>query len=68
MPNEKTDRDNKKDNKEDASLKPDPETLHRTDPQENMEGPVSSLMHKSGKGFDTKESREEAEHKRDKNL
>lgn len=24
--------------------KPDPETLHTTDPQENMEGPVSSVM------------------------
>jgi hypothetical protein len=24
--------------------KPDPETLHTTDPQENMEGPVSSMM------------------------
>jgi hypothetical protein len=23
---------------------PDPETTHRTDPQEHMEGPVSSLM------------------------
>lgn len=24
--------------------KPDPETTHRTDPQEHMKGPVSSLM------------------------
>ena len=29
---------------EDALTKPDPETLHKTDPQENMEGPVSSIM------------------------
>lgn len=29
---------------EDAVIKPDPETLHTTDPQENMRGPVSSLM------------------------
>lgn len=28
----------------DAPVMPDPETLHTTDPQENMEGPVSSLM------------------------
>ena len=33
----------KKDNK-DAIVKPDPETLHTTDPQEHMKGPVSSLM------------------------
>ena len=68
MLNEKMDKDNQKNNKEDVSLKPDPETLKKTDPQENMEGPVSSLMHKSGKGFDTEETREEAEKKRDKNL
>jgi hypothetical protein len=30
--------------KEDSPLKPDPETLHTTDPQEEMKGPVSSLM------------------------
>ena len=68
MPNEKMNKDNKKNNKEDTSLKPDQETLHKTDPQENMEGPVSSFMHKSGKGYDTEESSEEAETKRDKNL
>jgi hypothetical protein len=67
MLNEKDDR-NDKDNKENASLKPDPETLHKTDPQDNMEGPVSSLMHKTGKGFDTKETKREAEEKRNKNL
>lgn len=26
---------------------PDPETLHKTDPQENMKGPVSSLVNKT---------------------
>ena len=30
--------------KKDAPLKPDPETLHTTDPQEHMEGPVSSVV------------------------
>lgn len=30
-------------NKEEV-IKPDPETLHKTDPQEHMEGPVSSLV------------------------
>jgi len=33
----------KKDNK-DAIVKPDPETLHTTDPQEHMKGPVSSIV------------------------
>ena len=29
---------------EDAVVQPDPETLHTTDPQEHMEGPISSLV------------------------
>ena len=53
---------------EDASLKPDPKTLHKTDPQENMEGPISSLMHNTGEGFDTEETREDADNKKEKNM
>jgi hypothetical protein len=35
------------DKKQDQPLsKPDPETLHTTDPEEHMEGPVSSAMQK----------------------
>jgi hypothetical protein len=30
--------------KENPNIKPDPETLHKTDPQENMKGPISSLL------------------------
>jgi hypothetical protein len=33
-----------KDGKADSPLQPDPETLHTTDPQEHMEGPVSSVV------------------------
>ena len=32
--------------KEDLTLPPDPETIGKTDPQENMKGPISSLVHK----------------------
>lgn len=50
QPDEKK-KDLKKDQKEDpenqdTTLPPDPETLHKTDPQDNMKGPVSSLMNK----------------------
>jgi hypothetical protein len=38
------DKKEKKDKKTTDVLKPDPETLHKTDPQENMEGPISSVM------------------------
>ena len=48
--------------------KPDPETLHTTDPQKNMEGPVSSLMHGTGEAFKTDTTKEEADEKRDKAL
>jgi hypothetical protein len=39
--------------KEEPKIKPDPETLHKTDPQENMKGPISSLLN------NTRESIEE---------
>ena len=68
MPSEKMDRDAQKNDNEDASLKPDSETLHKTDPQDNMKGPVSSLMHQTGEGFDTGETREEADEKKNKNM
>ena len=32
---------------ESKSRQPDPETLHTTDPQEHMKGPISSLMQKT---------------------
>ena len=50
------------------SLKPDPETLHTTDPQENMKGPVSSLMHNTGEAFETDETKEEADEERDRKV
>ena len=41
----KQSKDKKEEKKKKAPiLKPDPETLHTTDPQEKMEGPVSSFM------------------------
>lgn len=43
---------------------PDPETLGKTDPQENMKGPVSSLVKKVEEGMeenDKKDKEEETE-------
>ena len=50
--------------------KPDPETLHTTDPQENMKGPVSSFMQniKEEASKNDKVSKEEADKKRDEHL
>jgi len=63
--------DNKKEHKIDPTTpadKPEPETLHTTDPQEHMEGPISSLMHNTGDSFDSKKSKEEADEKKEKDM
>jgi len=57
----------RQDNQE-AHPKPDRETLGKTDPQKHMEGPVSSSMKKTGHVFDTDETKEEADSKKDRNL
>ncbi len=59
MANEKSE-DNK-----DGALKADSETLHTTDPQEHMEGPISSLMKKAEEGFE-KEDKGTAEKESEK--
>ena len=41
-------------NKDNPVSQPDPETLHKTDPQENMKGPLSSLLNKERKAIDKK--------------
>lgn len=65
MSNDKNKHKEKKNVNNDESIKPDPETLGTTDPQEHMEGPVSSLMHKTGEAFDTDESKDEADKRMD---
>ena len=57
-----------KENKDNSSVQPEPETLHTTDPQENMEGPISSLMHETGENFDSKKTPKQAEKEKDKKM
>lgn len=52
----------------DATVKPDPETLGKTDPQDEMKGPVSSLMQKGSKIMEGNTSKEEADKKHEENL
>ncbi|HEX6193379.1 MAG TPA: hypothetical protein VFZ42_13485 [Chitinophagaceae bacterium] len=58
----------KDDQKEKEGLKPDPKTLNTTDPQEEMEGPVSSLMQniKENAEENDEESKDEADKKKDR--
>ncbi|RXK62892.1 hypothetical protein ESA94_05065 [Lacibacter luteus] len=55
---------------ESAIIKPDPETLHKTDPQDNMKGPISSLVNgvKEVVEENDKVSKEEATKKRDEHM
>jgi hypothetical protein len=48
---------------------PDPETLHTTDPQEHMKGPVSSFMQKVKEEAEDndKQSKEDVEEERRRN-
>ena len=69
MANDPKKRKDEKDKSQPVS-KPDAETLHTTDPQEHMEGPVSSVMQniKEEANKNDKVSKEVADKRRDKNL
>ncbi len=56
MANDKSEDNISKANNKDAALKPDSETLHTTDPEEHMEGPLSSLMKKAEDSFESEDS------------
>ena len=52
----------------DAIVQPDPETLKTTDPQDHMEGPISSLMQKASEGLDPNTTREQADEEKNKGM
>ena len=55
----------------DAAVQPDPETLHKTDPQDNMKGPISSLMQnikEKSEKRDADKTKEEADAERDAKI
>ena len=68
---EKTTKDKKENkDKKDSGLAPNPETLHTTDPQEHMKGPVSSTMQniKDEANKNDKVSQGEADKKRNEHM
>jgi hypothetical protein len=67
MENEKAKKDNTASENKDG-IQPDSETLHTTDPQKHMEGPISSLMHKTGEGFKTDKSQKQADQEKEENM
>ena len=61
-------RDEQTNENEKKGTQPDNETLHTTDPEKNMEGPVSSSTRKTGEVFDSGESKESADERRDQKM
>lgn len=61
--NSKTvDKKKKEEEKHDNPVsQPDPETLHKTDPQENMKGPVSSLMNNAADKMEKNEEKDKVD-------
>ena len=53
---------------EDKTVQADRGTLHKTDPQENMEGPMSSPTRQTGEVFDTDEDKDEADERREEGM
>ena len=65
MSTEKKGQEKKENN---STVQPEPETLHTTDPQENMKGPISSLMQNTKEAFENDETKEEADEKKEKDM
>lgn len=68
---EKTNQEKKENkDKKNKGLAPEPETLHTTDPQEHMKGPVSSTMQgiKDEANKNDKVSQGEADKKRNEHM
>lgn len=57
-----------KEQNKDAAVKPDPKTLNTTDPQDEMEGPISSLVQGAKDGMEDDKTKEEADEERDKKM
>lgn len=63
MAEEKKEPTTQKSNEKNDTFKNDPETLNTTDPQEHMEGPLSSLMQKVEEKADDNDKKDATEKK-----
>lgn len=62
---EKKEEKSQKDQKQPLG-QPDPETLHTTDPEEHMKGPISSIMQKIKEGAEENDEQDRKETKEGK--
>lgn len=58
----------RKEQHKDAAVKPEPETLHTPDPQDEMEGPISSLVQGAKEGLEDDVTKKEADAEKDKKM
>ncbi len=68
MINEPKNNQNESAENKEAIVQPDPETLKTTDPQEHMEGPISSLMQKASEGLNPDTTKKEADEEKEKGM
>ncbi len=52
----------------DAAVKPEPATLHTTDPQDKMEGPISSLVQGVKEGLEDDKTKAAADEEKDSKM
>ena len=64
MAEEKTEETTQKSDKSGDTFKNDSKTLNTTDPQEHMEGPLSSLMQMGKKSVEKNDEKDESENKK----
>ena len=57
-----------KEQHKDAGVKPEPETLHTPDPQDEMEGPISSLVQGVKEGMEDDKTKKEADEEKDRKM
>ena len=57
-----------KEQNKNAAVKPEPETLNTPDPQDKMEGPISSLVQGVKEGMESTETKEEADEKKESKM
>ena len=57
-----------KEQHKDAAVKPEPETLHTSDPQDEMEGPISSLVQGVKEGMEDDKTKKEADEDKDRKM
>ncbi|MCY7293032.1 MAG: hypothetical protein LH615_12705 [Ferruginibacter sp.] len=66
--NSNTKKETAEEQNKDAAVKPDPKTLDTPDPQDEMEGPISSLVQGVKEGMEDDKTKEEADKEKNRKM